>query len=1683
MEFATKANTKQEQPHGHYQKSAYENLIDINNNLSCMLKESFAEIDSICHRVRTCLLDANSYSKSSNLMVLDTTITTCQSVCLCKRLDAGNDYQHGDGSSEILTEIVEEKAPKDGVQGEIFEETSETEQDTITETSVESAEIDEMTSTNSQLPLPFITILNQNRSVQSVGVKVAPKNKLSTHCTTDNFQKIMEDVEKLSNYEQLLMSMVDDINKEINTSYDEHDKSKTQDKNQRKKSHRQNKEVVHKIKARKDATDQINKDVIVKITEDQLKKSPRDWIEDQFSDNDFHELYSFKGDKKGNSVIEKEMMNSTSPDVYRKRAITDLHQRLVAQVEANDSLIFFQKIMAKSRKRRETRELLTSSTDTVDNPERKALRSPIEHIIKRKNVESDKKQKSTMDIVQKYHDSLWFRQKKHEVRRRKKSHSNEKKRKTKRSNVKDEKTSSRKCSAVNSALSISTKGPSRKQSRISACNYKVQVTNEQPLSEPAKCKLNFMRTKYFQMTNRKLKHMDILDDITKNDVMPIKSEYPRRDQIRQITKTNIKNSYLYKLMYGTKSILENAWFQFFEPNIKRSKRNCSRRSRTRVSTVETESDEDDRGKHNTSRGQVIRKLSKYIFSETVARDNIYTVMPVHVFYDHYRPSLTKEETPQKLPLMPMKECKETAKKAEWKDSGRKAKPVKVVYDPIMRKIEREIKITTARPPNKLDKVGSGQTISWSPKNFSKYCTNPNSQLNPAPKKETQQKTSHRMKELNSSAPGGASKRSSKSFPSPAPTERLHPLVPPLWMNYHDALMKKSDTSTKSKASKQKEEQQRRIWEHKYTKSVGNKLINFIEKQPQVYKVPLPKYALPKPYSESRQKLMIKQLFDLKQKNDSIQTNIQKAIEVIEKKMIDIISKPATSDSMEAFDEMEKEITNVLNMMKCSQRKGTPTKQWGTLDRLEENNEEIDKISDELFKRLDKILDSSELSSTSNSSKKMSKKQNQLLNSDSSRCRSNEMKQICFSSTSASGEEKFVITAISPNKKPKKVSPTTIQSTSTPPDQRESEPLPEKLCASKPNDICDFLKLELTQKDQPLETIVNLALVEPMVPQNEIIKEHSSGSTKSSDNAEMSSQEDRFSHGDFDNNQSSNKEDINTDAAAIPMDEKEGLYSPIAERSNSSINVLSNNTDTIYFTPQSSPLRKLRSEEATVDALDEAREVDSGEPTKNVDIKKIHEIVEVKQIDEIPEDDDIEKRIETNKSEGLDVFYENVNRIIRRVEDVYSQLDEFELEILEEEVSRLNSETKLSPSNLKEDKNEDQPDVILSLLTLEPKEDTMQCVERVATPKSISTGRSPSYYNVLSFLDSLGDFQEDRPVEIHNYRICPTHFVVEMPLTFSFSALFNFATFQTVNDLPKKRSGCLKKSSLHSNISPTKSKQKVSFLLQKLHKETQVRSCPFHNAKWNQPEYHNKANISTVVRVDQEVTATLDVKVTRSVDRMSSADESYQSTLETSDELSAGMMSVEPETVLNRNLSETSDESKNNVVEIFRSNQKLESNGTNTVKVFYDDYRNRAKSDSKDIDGYFNETSIEGVKRSLSTTFEVKKHDSIEKLTKDISPDNFVSEIIKEVSLLEPLKNLNQFVDSALLKEVIGKRQKMRMLKRKNSCSLTAAKDPQDEGAKDAVVSTGEKEGFLKGIYVFVYILMFTALNLEFKCVQ
>lgn len=160
------------------------------------------------------------------------------------------------------------------------------------------------------------------------------------------------------------------------------------------------------------------------------------------------------------------------------------------------------------------------------------------------------------------------------------------------------------------------------------------------------------------------------------------------------------------------------------------------------------------------------------------------------------------------------------------------------------------------------------------------------------------------------------------------------------------------------------------------------------------------------------------------------------------------------------------------------------------------------------------------------------------------------------------------------------------------------------------------------------------------------------------------------------------------------------------------------------------------------------------------------------------------------------------------------------------------------------------------------------------------------------------------------------------------------------------------------------------------------------------------------------------------------------------------------------------DSKKNVVELFRNTGPEES--TEKVKVFYDNYQKNHQTIATRVSiqspiqlssGFFNENCLIKVAQSVSK----KRHHVTTKTA-----------FLKELALLEPLKNLNEFVDSHLLKAT-EKRLTNRVMNQKNLCKIQPSKLSPESPEH-------ENEGLLKGIYAFVYLIIFTALNLEYKCV-
>lgn len=133
----------------------------------------------------------------------------------------------------------------------------------------------------------------------------------------------------------------------------------------------------------------------------------------------------------------------------------------------------------------------------------------------------------------------------------------------------------------------------------------------------------------------------------------------------------------------------------------------------------------------------------------------------------------------------------------------------------------------------------------------------------------------------------------------------------------------------------------------------------------------------------QRKKIMEQIKGYKSRNDKIKTNIQKAVGVIESRMVDVLSKE--KPSVKQFDTMEKEINNVLKMMKSTT---TTDQSEGKKNNIEsklyilpfscelinkfnldlessrhryttDTASELNNLSDELYKKLQTIIEPSE----------------------------------------------------------------------------------------------------------------------------------------------------------------------------------------------------------------------------------------------------------------------------------------------------------------------------------------------------------------------------------------------------------------------------------------------------------------------------------------------------------------------------------------------------------------------------------------------------------------------------------------------------------------------------------------------------------------------------------------------------
>ncbi|KAJ3639237.1 hypothetical protein Zmor_003917 [Zophobas morio] len=275
------------------------------------------------------------------------------------------------------------------------------------------------------------------------------------------------------------------------------------------------------------------------------------------------------------SPLKYQVFSDILPDVQRRKPTENLHGKLIQQLVASDSLEGFLKLMD---------------------------RKPTKDKIK-------KPKKETKDLQEKYTGSLWFFPKE------------------------EKKKSPPKSASVNTKISPIPQKTS-KASSISAgstcCSLLVTSSQPCPVS-------NQERTRKIRqgLSRNKLKYYDLLDDLDHNDLKPIKSEYPRRDNVYP-TQLQDAKSYLHRMMQEN----EKVWKKLLQP-------------------AEDRENEKKKKKHGEKKHAPVQKKSgmKTLLEYLTSPEQKYLshipqsliVMPVKVVYDNF-PTKEKSSTPR-APVM------------------------------------------------------------------------------------------------------------------------------------------------------------------------------------------------------------------------------------------------------------------------------------------------------------------------------------------------------------------------------------------------------------------------------------------------------------------------------------------------------------------------------------------------------------------------------------------------------------------------------------------------------------------------------------------------------------------------------------------------------------------------------------------------------------------------------------------------------------------------------------------------------------------------------------------------------------------------------------------------------------------------------------------------------------------------
>lgn len=315
-----------------------------------------------------------------------------------------------------------------------------------------------------------------------------------------------------------------------------------------------------------------------------------------------------------------------------------------------------------------------------------------------------------------------------------------------------------------------------------------------------------------------------------------------------------------------------------------------------------------------------------------------------------------------------------------------------------------------------------------------------------------------------------------------------------------------------------------------------------------------------------------------------------------------------------------------------------------------------------------------------------------------------------------------------------------------------------------------------------------------------------------------------------------------------------------------------------------------------------------------------------------------------------------------------------------------------------------------------------------SPRSSNPRNSPSYYNVLNFLDSLNDIQQEEVKEVHTARLCYNAAVYYIP------QVFHQKKIEHTLNLDLSRPSCLKKSSDECKFKP----KKVSFSVIKEDKDIQadisgheIKQFKTSNHQFPPEEYSNdfKENLETSVDYSNK---TKDINSDENSDLCQMECQDSQETVSSKlEDNSKNGVSL--------------DEASDSVYE--SSSMQFTTEEESQIQVFYDSATESVPKvvvKSRVCEGDYSSNAILKVKDSLHKGFKKKPKIVIFREISDTS------------DMLKPIKNLEMLFGSS---NQIEKKKKK-------------ATDAKNQIAKRNDVL------FLQTVYAAMYIIIFAVLNID-----